>query len=91
MSTIFIIYVLIVIKKYTEFTYYIVYKIELINQGTFISSNGGKYVGEVRERKTLEYHTLRQRSNNHWKVGEWSETVRNSLKPTPSSSVSNSH
>ena len=51
MSTIFIIYVLIVIKKYTEFTYYIVYKIKLINQGTFTLSDGEKYVGEVREGK----------------------------------------
>jgi len=29
----------------------------------------------------LEYHTLRQRRNNHWKVGEWSGTVRNIVDP----------
>ncbi len=48
--------------KYPGFTYYIIYKIlyrtikvlykiELFNQGTFTSSDGEKYVGEVREGK----------------------------------------
>ena len=48
--------------KSPGFTYYniykilyrtkiVLYKIELINQGTFISSGGEKYVGEFREGK----------------------------------------
>ena len=48
--------------KSPGFTYYIIYntlyrtitvlyKIELINQGTFTSSDGEKYVGEFREGK----------------------------------------
>ena len=48
--------------KFPGFTYYITYKIlystikvlyiiELFNQGTFTSSDGEKYVGEVREGK----------------------------------------
>ena len=37
--------------KSPGFTYYIIYKIELINQGTFTSSDGDKYVGEFREGK----------------------------------------
>ena len=56
--------------KSPGFTYYIVYKIsyrtiivlykiELINQGTFTSSDGEKYVGEFREgkpRNTTRYY-----------------------------------
>ena len=45
--------------KSPGFTYYIIYKIELINQGTFTSSDGDKYVGEFREGKpwnTTRYH-----------------------------------
>ena len=48
--------------KSPQFTYYniykilystilVLYKIELINQGTFTSSSGEKYVGEFREGK----------------------------------------
>ena len=44
-STIYIIY------KILYRTFIVLYKIELINQGTFTSSDREKYVGEVREGK----------------------------------------
>ena len=75
--------------KSPEFTYYIIYnilyrnniviyKIELINQGTFTSSDGGKYVGEVREGKP--WNTTRY-DKEELIIGKWVNGVEQ--KGTP--------
>ena len=69
--------------KSPGFTYYIIYKIlyrtiivlykiELINQGTFTSSDGDKYVGEFREGKpwkTARYY------KEEIIIGKWANGV----------------
>ena len=57
-----------IIYKISYRTFIVLYKIELINQGAFTSSDGEKYVGEVREGKP--WNTARY-DKEELIIGKW--------------------